>query len=184
MENLVGDPMEVVIHTTEDREVATELPIETSSELGPQGMLLSAANENVLLSRLSKSSSRTTSSQNDQVVVANYKAAEGLSTNPDDSDDSEDDADSEDSHYLRRPGDFALIPVIPREPKYPALPYSTSRTGLVYDRRMGLHSSLDVDEFHPECPQRIYAIARGLRAANLLADDDSSGYFESEFHEL
>lgn len=57
-------------------------------------------------------------------------------------------------------------------PKYSPLPYSTSRTGLVYDVRMRFHVEpipKDTD-MHPEDPRRIYEVYNELCQAGLVDD--------------
>lgn len=55
------------------------------------------------------------------------------------------------------------------------LPYSSQRTGLVYDARMRFHTELEIDEeedIHPEDPRRIYEIYKDLVSAGLVDADD------------
>lgn len=61
---------------------------------------------------------------------------------------------------------------IPPAPRFPPLPYSSSRTGVVYDERMKFHaeypelqSSVD---FHPEDPRRISEIYEEIWQAGLI----------------
>jgi histone deacetylase 6 len=58
-------------------------------------------------------------------------------------------------------------------PRFPPLPYSSSRTGLVYDVRMRYHAEptslvLGQGEIHPEDPRRIHEIFEEIRAAGLV----------------
>lgn len=67
--------------------------------------------------------------------------------------------------------------VITPKPKFPALPYSSRRSGVVYDTRMRFHSEIipstqDDDDLHPEDPKRIYAIWMELVAAGLVYDEN------------
>lgn len=59
-------------------------------------------------------------------------------------------------------------------PKFPPLPYSTSRTGLVYDERMRFHVDSDPCEDHPEQPRRILEIFTELNEAGLVARPGST----------
>jgi histone deacetylase 6 len=54
-----------------------------------------------------------------------------------------------------------------------ALPYASSRTGLVYDARMRFHTELGAseDDIHPEDPRRIWEIFNELVQAGLVEDD-------------
>jgi histone deacetylase 6 len=61
---------------------------------------------------------------------------------------------------------------IPPAPRFPPLPYSSSRTGVVYDERMKFHaeypelqSSVD---YHPEDPRRISEIYEEIWQAGLI----------------
>lgn len=74
------------------------------------------------------------------------------------------------------------VRIAPR-PRVEALPYATSRTGLVYDSRMRFHAELpgtstNADDIHPEDPRRINSIFEELSQANLVTsvgtDSDSS----------
>lgn len=62
---------------------------------------------------------------------------------------------------------------IPPKPKSSALPYATSRTGLVYDPRMRFHAELlesshGADDIHPEDPRRIHSIFEEIKQAGLV----------------
>lgn len=66
---------------------------------------------------------------------------------------------------------------IPPPPRFPRLPYSSSKTGLVYDARMRFHceplaSMIREDDIHPEDPRRIYEIFEELRSAGLVQGSD------------
>jgi histone deacetylase 6 len=68
---------------------------------------------------------------------------------------------------------------IPPAPRSLALPYATSRTGLVYDPRMRFHSELPdlashADDIHPEDPRRIHSIFEEIRQAGLVRGPESS----------
>ncbi|KAI9713671.1 MAG: Histone deacetylase hda1 [Chrysothrix sp. TS-e1954] len=171
MEAIVQDPMDVVV-TTEDHgivtvdldEIASSRPM---SELpGPHaGIMASALDRSALLhSHASSQSGRgeTTNSNSEDDESTTSESSAGA------------DRSSEGIAYMRQPGTGALIPVIPREPKFRPLPYATARTGIVYDAKMGRHSSLEFDDDHPEAPERIYGIIQGLRAAGLLPEDDET----------
>ncbi|KAI9655211.1 MAG: Histone deacetylase hda1 [Alyxoria varia] len=62
--------------------------------------------------------------------------------------------------------------------KFRPLPFSTSKTGLVYDVRMRYHidQKLPLDDAHPEAPSRIFEIYQELIGAGLVEDpqDESS----------
>lgn len=59
--------------------------------------------------------------------------------------------------------------VVAKEPKFAPLPYSTSRTGLVYDVRMRFHVQLPDDQgLHPEDPRRIWSVFNALSEAGLV----------------
>lgn len=63
--------------------------------------------------------------------------------------------------------------VIPK-PASIALPYASSRTGVVYDARMRFHTEKDTEEeedIHPEDPRRIYEIFKALQDADLLESE-------------
>ncbi|KAF2878298.1 putative histone deacetylase [Massariosphaeria phaeospora] len=62
---------------------------------------------------------------------------------------------------------------IPPGPKFPPLPYSSSKTGLVYDARMRFHAEFpdlmsNADDIHPEDPRRIMEIFEEIRQAGLV----------------
>jgi len=54
------------------------------------------------------------------------------------------------------------------------LPYSSRRTGLVYDPRMRFHTELGAteDDIHPEDPRRIWEIFQELRHEGLVEEED------------
>lgn len=62
--------------------------------------------------------------------------------------------------------------VVLRKPLVQALPYSSSRTGLVYDARMRFHTELDSpdskNDVHPEDPRRIWAIFNAFEKAGIV----------------
>ncbi|KAF1833144.1 hypothetical protein BDW02DRAFT_589899 [Decorospora gaudefroyi] len=62
---------------------------------------------------------------------------------------------------------------IPPKPRSAALPYATSKTGLVYDPRMRFHAelpdmSINPDDIHPEDPRRIHSIFDEIQQAGLV----------------
>lgn len=68
---------------------------------------------------------------------------------------------------------------VPPPPKFPHLPYSSSKTGLVYDSRMRFHAEpisqmMDVNEIHPEDPRRIHEIFQEIQQAGLVQSNDDS----------
>lgn len=71
----------------------------------------------------------------------------------------------------------AYVPVIIPPPRYRFLPYSTSRTGVMYDVRMQLHRHLL--EAHPENPFRISAVWEVLQEGGLVAKVDEE---ENDYH--
>ncbi|KAE9971766.1 hypothetical protein EG328_005384 [Venturia inaequalis] len=81
------------------------------------------------------------------------------------------------------PGKFLGV-VIPK-PASAALPYASSRTGVVYDARMRFHTEKDTEEeedIHPEDPRRIYEIYKALQDADLFDnDEENSGKEERPF---
>lgn len=65
----------------------------------------------------------------------------------------------------------------PPAPTFPPLPYSSKKTGLVYDSRMRFHAeplSLMVNEgeIHPEDPRRIHEIFQEIQQAGLVQGPD------------
>jgi histone deacetylase 6 len=61
------------------------------------------------------------------------------------------------------------------KPVAPQLPYSSLRTGLIYDPRMRFHTEKEIeedDDIHPEDPRRIYEIYHELKNAGLIAEED------------
>lgn len=79
----------------------------------------------------------------------------------------------------------AQIPtvIIPRSRKT-ALPYSSSRSGLVYDSRMRYHvdSTETSDDAHPEKPGRILEIFSELVKADLVQDPENAEDKDEEYH--
>lgn len=76
--------------------------------------------------------------------------------------------------HVRQPSPQVVITPTPR---FPVLPYSSSRSGVVYDTRMRFHSEIvpstqDDDDLHPEDPKRIHAIWTELVAAELVYDEN------------
>ena len=66
---------------------------------------------------------------------------------------------------------------IPPPPRFAPLPYSSSKTGLVYDARMRFHtepmSAMQRDlEIHPEDPRRILEIFKEIQDAGLVQGPD------------
>ena len=63
----------------------------------------------------------------------------------------------------------------PVTPKSVALPYASSRTGLVYDARMRFHVEPTPrdEDMHPEDPRRIYEVYMELLQAGLIDDPTS-----------
>ncbi|KAF2688822.1 hypothetical protein K458DRAFT_384988 [Lentithecium fluviatile CBS 122367] len=62
---------------------------------------------------------------------------------------------------------------VPPPPRFPPLPYSSSKTGLVYDERMRWHSEEQIErqhsiDDHPEDPRRIYVIYQEIHNAGLI----------------
>ncbi|OJD28706.1 histone deacetylase [Diplodia corticola] len=89
---------------------------------------------------------------------------------PSESDDSSDEAaDVATSNYRQR----AMVVINAPKPKSETLPYSSSRSGLVYDVRMRFHTEpldamLSEDDIHPEDPRRIMEIFNELAEAGLV----------------
>lgn len=81
----------------------------------------------------------------------------------------------------KRSRSAAFAVVIP--PRFPPLPYSSSRTGIVYDERMRFHVDSDPTEDHPEQPRRILEIFTELNEAGLVAKPGSRDS-QSEFQLL
>jgi len=73
---------------------------------------------------------------------------------------------------------------VPPPPRFPPLPYSSSKTGLVYDDRMKFHAEvpdlmINPDDIHPEDPRRIYEIFNEIQAAGLVqasTDDEDDAH--------
>ncbi|KAF2033458.1 hypothetical protein EK21DRAFT_58471 [Setomelanomma holmii] len=85
---------------------------------------------------------------------------------------------------LRRRSPEVRIAPKPRDPN---LPYTTSRTGLVYDPRMRFHAelpsmSLGEDDIHPEDPRRIHSIFEEIRQAGLVGSSGSTEDDSTEAH--
>ncbi|KAF2840317.1 histone deacetylase clr3 [Patellaria atrata CBS 101060] len=85
-------------------------------------------------------------------------------------------SDSEEEHevldYVRQPSPEVVIPTS-RSVK---LPYTSSRSGLVYDVRMRFHAEIvseyaDATDVHPEDPRRILEIYEELLHAGLIEED-------------
>lgn len=81
----------------------------------------------------------------------------------------------------KRSRSTAFAVVIP--PRFPPLPYSSSRTGIVYDERMRFHVDSDPTEDHPEQPRRILEVFTELNEAGLVAKPGSRDS-QSEFQLL
>jgi histone deacetylase 6 len=69
---------------------------------------------------------------------------------------------------------------IPPGPRFPPLPYSSTKTGLVYDARMRFHceplgSLIRADDIHPEDPRRIFEIFQEIQSAGLVQSSDEDG---------
>jgi histone deacetylase 6 len=80
---------------------------------------------------------------------------------------------SANSEALQTPVESVKPEVVIQRFADPALPYSSSRTGLVYDARMRFHTELGAseDDIHPEDPRRIWEIYNELVQAGLVEDD-------------
>lgn len=66
------------------------------------------------------------------------------------------------------------VEVVIRRAPDPVLPYSSSRTGLMYDARMRFHTELGSvadDDIHPEDPRRIWEIFQELAHNGLVETD-------------
>ncbi|PSN68434.1 putative histone deacetylase [Corynespora cassiicola Philippines] len=68
---------------------------------------------------------------------------------------------------------------VPPPPRFPPLPYSSSKTGLVYDARMRFHAEpaevmMNLNEIHPEDPRRIHEIFQEIQRAGLVQGPDDS----------
>ena len=73
------------------------------------------------------------------------------------------------------------------KPRVPALPYASSKTGLVYDPRMRFHAELTSltlhdEDIHPEDPRRIHAIFEEIRQAGLVGSSSASEEDPTENH--
>jgi histone deacetylase 6 len=77
------------------------------------------------------------------------------------------------SEAVRTPIESTKPQVVIQHFADPALPYASSRTGLVYDARMRFHTELGAseDDIHPEDPRRIWEIFNELVQAGLVDDD-------------
>jgi histone deacetylase 6 len=96
------------------------------------------------------------------------KPAKDATTDTDDSSSLEDSVDS-------RPLPSQFVGVVIPKPITQALPYSSHRSGLVYDARMRFHTEKDLEEdeeIHPEDPRRIYEIFKELENAGLLENEN------------
>jgi hypothetical protein len=76
----------------------------------------------------------------------------------------------------RTPGSSPEPSVVVYRAPDPKLPYTSRRTGLVYDPRMRFHTELGAteDDIHPEDPRRIWEIFQELRKEGLVDEDDES----------
>ncbi|KAB2569649.1 Histone deacetylase HDA1 [Lasiodiplodia theobromae] len=94
-----------------------------------------------------------------------------IETDPPSSDDSSDEAmDATTTSLIRQK---AWVVIDAPKPKYERLPYSSLRSGLVYDVRMRFHTEpldamLSEDDIHPEDPRRIMEIFNELAEAGLV----------------
>lgn len=64
-------------------------------------------------------------------------------------------------------------------PRFPPLPYSSKKTGLVYDSRMRLHvepvtMAIRENDIHPEDPRRIHEIFQEIQQAGLVQGAEDS----------
>lgn len=94
-----------------------------------------------------------------------------------------DDVATREQRSEARNGERRAIGVLVPAPRFKPLPYSTSRTGLVFDPRMRYHmdqNSSD-DDAHPEKPQRIFEIYQQLKLAGLLIDEFADADPDEEF---
>jgi hypothetical protein len=84
--------------------------------------------------------------------------------------DSEDTPSHTDSEAVSGLVELPKVEVLLTPPPDPVLPYSSSRTGLVYDPRMRYHTEIGAneDDIHPEDPRRIFEIFNELKNAGLV----------------
>jgi hypothetical protein len=96
--------------------------------------------------------------------------------------DSEDTPSHTDSETVSGVVELPKVEVLLTPPPDPALPYSSSRTGLVYDPRMRFHTELGAneDDIHPEDPRRIFEIFKELKNAGLVDNDSSNSAADSD----
>lgn len=74
---------------------------------------------------------------------------------------------------------------VPPPPRFPPLPYSSSKTGLVYDPRMRFHAEfpdfmMNPEDIHPEDPRRIHEIFEEIHQAGLVQGPDDPDEEASE----
>ncbi|ORY18010.1 hypothetical protein BCR34DRAFT_583276 [Clohesyomyces aquaticus] len=86
-------------------------------------------------------------------------------------------ASSSDEMDMASPTPSIVQVRIPPGPTFPPLPYSSSKTGVVYDPRMRFHCEPEAidrgpEDIHPEDPRRIYEIFQELQQAGLVPGDD------------
>lgn len=78
-----------------------------------------------------------------------------------------------DAMDITPPRQTAVEVRVPPPPRFPPLPYSSSKTGLVYDTRMRFHAEYadfmsSPDDIHPEDPRRINEIFNEIHQAGLV----------------
>nr|ASV72233.1 histone deacetylase HdaA [Preussia minima] len=73
---------------------------------------------------------------------------------------------------------------VPPPPRFQPLPYTSSKTGLVYDARMRFHSEPMINEhandIHPEDPRRIHEIFREIQEAGLVQSPEEESEEEAK----
>ncbi|KAF2180195.1 putative histone deacetylase [Zopfia rhizophila CBS 207.26] len=84
------------------------------------------------------------------------------------------------------PSTSVQVKIPPPPPKFAPLPYSSSKTGLVYDPRMRFHTEpltlmIKVDDIHPEDPRRIHEIFQEIQQAGLVQGPEESDNDAKEF---
>jgi histone deacetylase 6 len=96
--------------------------------------------------------------------------------------DSEDTPSHTDSETVSGVAELPKVEVLLTPPPDPVLPYSSSRTGLVYDPRMRFHTELGAneDDIHPEDPRRIFEIFKELKNAGLVENDTPNSAADSD----
>jgi hypothetical protein len=96
--------------------------------------------------------------------------------------DSEDTPSHSDSETVSGMVELPKVEVLLTPPPDPVLPYSSSRTGLVYDPRMRFHTELGAndDDIHPEDPRRIFEIFKELKNAGLVESDAPNSALDSD----